>query len=699
MGEDCGWSSLNNYKSRFTAPDLRNLEMLENNQQPDNGVFLPAGDCIYGLSSLPENNPFEFPQTESNTYHVGVDGRLNLAMMNTNSQVNDRGGGGNVYRLPSLPENDSFQVSQLENNTYYPGVDGRQSLAMMKTGGDQVNSASGGQIYGLPSLQGNNPFQVPPPEISAYNPVDGRQTLGMMNTNGRNLNPSNADPFYDFPLESQFSRLAVSTNPTPVFTPPPSYGRGTVVGGGGSRGPIVPNNFTRGMGACSQSQLSYGDLLQRMRIQSAARGQNMDLYTQPRNYSSFDDGFDGIASQYGLNSNALSNYDRTFTGESIRYPTRPRTAHRIGSLLPLGYGSQTSLNRNGQRVDTNGSIEPNYSSLLTSRLQPSFTSLEDLRGNIFSAAKDQDGCRFLQRKIEEGKQDHIDMIFSEVKDHVCELMVNQFGNALIQNLFEVCSQEQMDEFLILVMQDERIRMAICVHMHGTRAMQKLLEHLKTEEQKSTAISCITRITVPLTKSLSGHHVIQHVLKVFSAEDNKHILNAVADNCADIATDKSGCCVIQHCVAHAQGESRDRLVQEIIVNASDLSVHPYGNYVVQYILGLRIPRVTKDILNRLSGNFTQLSMSKYGSNVVEKCLKESQEDEALRIVQELVSDPQWLMVIQHPFGNYVAQCALEVSKGAIRTEMVNFINHHYPFLNSHPHGKRVLARTRGNKNRG
>lgn len=83
--------------------------------------------------------------------------------------------------------------------------------------------------------------------------------------------------------------------------------------------------------------------------------------------------------------------------------------------------------------------------------------------------------------------------------------------------------------------------------------------------------------------------------------------------------------------------------------------------MQYVLGLRIPRVTKDILNRLSGNFTQLSMSKYGSNVVEKCLKESQDEEASRIVQELSSDPQWLMVIQNPFGNYVAQSALEVSK--------------------------------------
>ncbi|KAL2552354.1 Pumilio-like protein 11 [Forsythia ovata] len=118
-------------------------------------------------------------------------------------------------------------------------------------------------------------------------------------------------------------------------------------------------------------------------------------------------------------------------------------------------------------------------------------------------------------------------------------------------------------------------MTSIVNSFTTRAMQKLLEHLTSPEQKSIAISVISCITVPLTKSLSGHHVIQHCLKFFSNEDNKYILNAVADNCLDIATDKSGCCVIQQCVAHAQGEPWDRLVQEITVNALVLSVHPYG----------------------------------------------------------------------------------------------------------------------------
>lgn len=54
-----------------------------------------------------------------------------------------------------------------------------------------------------------------------------------------------------------------------------------------------------------------------------------------------------------------------------------------------------------------------------------------------------------------------------------------------------------------------------------------------------------------------------------------ILNVVADNCLDIATDKSGCCVLQLCVLHADEASKQRLMSEIIENALDLAEHPYG----------------------------------------------------------------------------------------------------------------------------
>lgn len=63
--------------------------------------------------------------------------------------------------------------------------------------------------------------------------------------------------------------------------------------------------------------------------------------------------------------------------------------------------------------------------------------------------------------------------------------------------------------------------------------------------------------------------------ILTRRNLQHILNVVADNCLEIATDKSGCCVLQQCVAHAKGEPQIRLLAEIVANALVLSEHPYG----------------------------------------------------------------------------------------------------------------------------
>lgn len=83
--------------------------------------------------------------------------------------------------------------------------------------------------------------------------------------------------------------------------------------------------------------------------------------------------------------------------------------------------------------------------------------------------------------------------------------------------------------------------------------------------------------------------------------------------------------------------------------------------MQYIIGLKIPRVTADILGQLQGYFVNLSMNKHGSNVVEKSLKEAGEEHASVIINEMINSPEFLNVLQNPYGNYVAQSALAASK--------------------------------------
>lgn len=48
--------------------------------------------------------------------------------------------------------------------------------------------------------------------------------------------------------------------------------------------------------------------------------------------------------------------------------------------------------------------------------------LESLTGDIYGYCKDQHGCRYLQKKLEERNPQYVQMIFRETHDHVVELM-------------------------------------------------------------------------------------------------------------------------------------------------------------------------------------------------------------------------------------------------------------------------------------
>jgi len=53
--------------------------------------------------------------------------------------------------------------------------------------------------------------------------------------------------------------------------------------------------------------------------------------------------------------------------------------------------------------------------------------LDNYRGSILALCKDQHGCRYLQRQLEERNPDKVQTIFLETHQHVIELMTGQLG--------------------------------------------------------------------------------------------------------------------------------------------------------------------------------------------------------------------------------------------------------------------------------
>ncbi|KAK7291075.1 hypothetical protein RIF29_05951 [Crotalaria pallida] len=367
-----------------------------------------------------------------------------------------------------------------------------------------------------------------------------------------------------------------------------------------------------------------------------------------------------------------------------------------------GAGGGAVLNYNTIRNGVNGSRR-NQRWILQQQQQQqvnfSHRSIYDFRGRILMLAKEQSGCRVLQEIMKTlTSQEEVSFVFAELIDHVVELMMDPFGNYVFQKLVEICSEPQRTHIVLVATNSDYYFVNMCLDIHGTRSVQKLLENVTTQEQRSLVMKALSPGTVALTKDINGLHVVEHCLRYFSSEDNKFLLNAVANNCFEISTDKSGCCVMQDCIDYAHGETKERLIAEIIANASLLSEDCYGNYVVQHLLGMKKPRVIENLVRQLEGNFLLLSCNKYGSNVVERILQEADEQSCARIILELLHHPNVSRLLVDPFGNYVMKTALFVSKGGIRNAILELIQLHSPMMRSNIYGKKLLDRVDSGKMR-
>lgn len=69
---------------------------------------------------------------------------------------------------------------------------------------------------------------------------------------------------------------------------------------------------------------------------------------------------------------------------------------------------------------------------------------KEMKGLLFYSnvlARDQGGCRFLQKKIEENNKEMVDCIFNNTIEYYMDLMNDPFGNYLTQKITETCREE------------------------------------------------------------------------------------------------------------------------------------------------------------------------------------------------------------------------------------------------------------------
>lgn len=321
--------------------------------------------------------------------------------------------------------------------------------------------------------------------------------------------------------------------------------------------------------------------------------------------------------------------------------------------------------------------------------------IEQLQGEIYTLCKDQHGCRFLQRKLEERNETTVQIIFDEVKNHMIDLMVDPFGNYLCQKLLESANDDQRT---ILIQNATPAMTKIALNQHGTRALQKMIEYISTPEQTNLIIDALGNDVVLLIQDLNGNHVIQKCLNHLSSEDATFIFDAVGANCITVGTHRHGCCVLQRCIDHADGLQKGKMVDHVIRNAFALVQDPFGNYVVQYILDLSEPCFTEPLCRAFYGEIPNLSRQKFSSNVIEKCIRCATNETRRELIGELLPPPVLEKLLRDGFANYVVQTAMDFADDELKPVINENVRMMLPAIRNTPHGRRIQSKISDYDNR-
>ncbi|KAF2016549.1 ARM repeat-containing protein [Aaosphaeria arxii CBS 175.79] len=317
------------------------------------------------------------------------------------------------------------------------------------------------------------------------------------------------------------------------------------------------------------------------------------------------------------------------------------------------------------------------------------------RHEIYTLCKDQHGCRFLQKKLEERNEEHLDIIFQETAPHVVELMTDPFGNYLCQKLLEYTNDEQRDA---LVRNAAPSLVQIALNQHGTRALQKMIEFVSTPQQIRMIIEAFADQVVELIQDLNGNHVIQKCLNHLKAEDAQFIFDAVGQHCVTVGTHRHGCCVLQRCIDHASGFQKVQLVRQITNNSFNLVQDPFGNYVVQYILDLNDPSFTNPLCVGFASKVAELSKQKFSSNVIEKCIRCADMETKRILIEELMNPEELEKLMRDSYGNYVIQTALEFAPPELCLLLIDNMRPILPAIRQTPYGRRIQSKVQERESR-
>ncbi|EHK98904.1 putative Meiotic coiled-coil protein 2 [Glarea lozoyensis 74030] len=307
---------------------------------------------------------------------------------------------------------------------------------------------------------------------------------------------------------------------------------------------------------------------------------------------------------------------------------------------------------------------------------------------------DQQASIFLQQKLKIGTTEQKYDIVEAIVAQAYPLMINRFGNFLVQRCFEHGTPDQVIKIA------EAIRgntLSLSMDAFGCHVVQKAFDSVP-EDYKAIMVHELLRRIPETVIHRYACHVWQKLFELRWTESPPQIMKFVNDSLRgmwhEVALGETGSLVVQNIFENCLEEDKRPCIEEVLASIDIVAHGQFGNWCIQHICEHGAPADRSRAIDHVIRYASEYSMDQFASKVVEKCLKIRGVDFLGRYLDRVcegrLDRPRipLIDIASDQYGNYLIQYILTHSNPQHREIVAQHIRKHMVSLRGSKFGSRV-----------
>ncbi|PLB43098.1 pumilio-family RNA binding repeat protein [Aspergillus steynii IBT 23096] len=307
---------------------------------------------------------------------------------------------------------------------------------------------------------------------------------------------------------------------------------------------------------------------------------------------------------------------------------------------------------------------------------------------------DQQASIFLQQKLKVGTVDQKYEIIEAIVHQAYPLMINRFGNFLVQRCFEHGTPEQI---IAIANAIKGNTLSLSMDPFGCHVIQKAFDCVPEEPKAMMVHELLRRIPETVIHRYACH-VWQKLFELRWSGEPPQIMVKVNDALRgmwhEVALGETGSLVVQNIFENCVEDEKRPAIEEVLAKIDMLAHGQFGNWCIQHICEHGAPHDKNRAVEHIVLWAVDYSMDQFASKIVEKCLKiggsEFLDRYLARVCTGRTDRPRMPLIdiAGDQYGNYLIQWILMNAAPHQRELVASHIRKHMVSLRGSKFGSRV-----------